>query len=253
VSRDADGEGAYLYVAAVDIADLRVLDIRDLDHVIESGHYTHPEASFQSERNSVLVHDTTIVGDRVYLAHWTGGLIILDRQALEAGEPATPLNPLDSIKPEGLHIHYAVPTTDGNFVFVEDELPSTRQESHLRLYDIRDLQSPKEVMAITLPDAWGSPHNMVVSGDLLFIGWYQDGVRVFRYDTSDPENPTMEPYAFQAVRTQRTLNPYSREFDGIWGVRLHDCVVADQPKTCIYATDISWGLLIFAMEPIGSE
>src|SRR5688500_3827397 len=38
VSRDADGNGAYLYVAAVDIFDLRVLDIRDLEHVVEAGH-----------------------------------------------------------------------------------------------------------------------------------------------------------------------------------------------------------------------
>ncbi len=165
----------------------------------------------------------------------------------------TPLNPPDSIKPDGLHIHYAAPTVDGNFVFVEDELPNKEPESHLRLYDIRDLNSPKEVMAITIPNALASPHNMVVSGDLLFVGWYQDGVRVFKYDTSDPNNPTVEPFAFKAVRSTKTLNPYSRDFDGIWGVRLHDCTVADQPKTCVYASDTSWGLLIFAMEPIGAE
>jgi hypothetical protein len=92
-----------------------------------------------------------------------------------------------------------------------------------------------------------------VSGDLLFVGWYQDGVRVFKYDTSDPDNPSVEPYAFQTVRSKKTLNPYTQIFDGIWGVRLHDCVVGEQPKTCVYASDISWGLIILAMEPIGSE
>lgn len=248
VSRDADGNGAYLYVSAVDISDLRVLDIRDLQKVSEVGHYTHPNSD-----SSNFVHDTTIVGDRVYVAHWSAGLIILDRRALEAGESVTPLNPLDSIKPEGLHVHYAAPTTDGNFVFVEDELPETGPESHLRLYDIRDLKSPKEVAAITLPDSWSAPHNLLVSGDLLFVGWYQDGVRVFKYDTSDPDNPSVEPYAFQAVRSKKTLNPYTQIFDGIWGVRLHDCAIAGQPKTCVYASDISWGLIILAMEPIGSE
>ena len=253
VSRDTEGNGAYLYVAAVDIFDLRVLDIRDLEHVTEVGHYTHPDAGIHDQKNWFIVHDTTIVGDRVYVAYWSAGLIILDRQALESGEPVIPLNPPDSIKPEGLHIHYAAPTVDGNFVFVEDELPSKEPESHLRLYDIRDLASPKEVMAIILPDAWASPHNLVVSGEFLFVGWYQDGVRVFKYDTGDPENPTVEPYAFKAVRTQRTLNPYSRDFDGIWGVRLHDCVIAGETKTCVYASDISWGLIILAMEPIGSE
>ena len=253
VSRDADGNGAYLYVSATDLFDLRVLDIRDLDHVVEVGHYTHPDADFLNVENATYVHDTTIAGDRVYIAYWTAGLIILDRRALEAGEAVTPLNPPDSIKPEGLHIHYAAPTVDGNFVFVEDEFPPTGQESHLRLYDIRDLSSPKEVLAITLPDAFASPHNMVVAGDLLFVGWYQDGVRVFQYDTSDPNKPTVEPFAYKAVRSTKTYNPYSRDFDGIWGVRLHSCEVAGQAKTCIYATDISWGLLIFAMDPIESE
>ena len=249
VSRDADGNGAYLYVSAVDIFDLRVLDIRDLEHVTEVGHYTHPHAGMQDENNWFIVHDTTIVGDRVYVAHWSAGLIILDRQELEAGKSVTPLNPLGSIDPEGLHIHHAYPTIDENFVFVEDELPSKPPESHLRLYDIRDLGSPKEVAAITLPDSWGAPHNLLVSGDLLFVGWYQDGVRVFKYNTSDPDNPSVEPYAFQAVRDQRTLNPSSQIFDGIWGVRLHECEVAGQPRTCVFASDLTWGLLILAMEP----
>ncbi len=107
--------------------------------------------------------------------------------------------------------------------------------------------------AITLPDSWGAPHNLLVSGDLLFVGWYQDGVRVFKYDTTDPDNPTVEPYAFKAVRSETTLNPYTQIFDGIWGVRLHECEVAGEPRTCVFASDISWGLLIFAMEPTAPE
>ena len=253
VSRDAEGNGAYLYVSAVDIFDLRVLDIRDLANVKEAGRYTHPDAGFYNERNVFVVHDTTIVGNRVYVAYWKSGLIILNRQDLESGGRVTPLNPLDSIAPWGLNIHHAFPTTDENFVFVEDEFPLKPPESRLRLYDIRDLQDPKEVVTITLPDSLGAPHNLLVSGDLLFVGWYQDGVRVFKYDTSDPDKPTVEPYAFKAVRAEQTLNPTTQTLDGIWGVRLHDCIIADQPKTCVYASDISWGLIILAMEPIGSE
>ncbi|HEU0295977.1 MAG TPA: hypothetical protein VFR47_24770 [Anaerolineales bacterium] len=249
VSRDANGNGAYLYVSAVDIFDLRVLDIRDLEHVTEVGHYTHPDAGFYNQRNIFFVHDTTIVGDRVYVAHWSAGLIILDRQALEAGEEVEPLNPLDSIAPWGLQIHQAYPTTDGQFVFVEDEFPAKTPESRLRLYDIRDLQAPREVAAITLADSWGAPHNLLVSGNKLFVGWYQDGVRVFQYDTRDPEHPSVQPYAFQAVRKEFTTNPYTDIFDGIWGVRVHDCLVGGQPRTCVYASDLTWGLLILAMEP----
>jgi hypothetical protein len=249
VSRDADGNGAYLYVSAVDIFDLRVLDIRDLENVTEAGRYRHPDAGFYNERNWFFVHDTTIVGDRVYVAYWSAGLIILDREALETGKRAVPLNPLDSIDPWGLQIHHAFPTTDENFVFVEDELPTREPESRLRLYDIRDLRSPKEVAAITLPDSFGAPHNLLVSGDQLFVGWYQDGVRVYRYDTSDPENPTVEPSAFQSVRDGFSTNPTSGVFDGVWGVRLHECEVAGQPTTCVYASDITYGLIILALEP----
>jgi hypothetical protein len=226
-----------------------VLDIRDLEHVSEVGHYTHPDAGFYNERNWFIVHDTTIVDDRVYVAYWSAGLIILDRQALEAGKAVKPLNPLDSIDPWGLQIHHAFPTTDGEFVFVEDEFASAQPESRLRLYDIRDLQSPKEVAAIALPDSWGAPHNLLVSGDRLFVGWYQDGVRVYKYDTSDPEHPSVEPYAFKAVRANLTRNPSSGKYDGIWGVRLHECVVAGQPMTCVFASDITYGLIILAIEP----
>jgi hypothetical protein len=252
VSRDADGNGAYLYVSAVDIFDLRVLDIRDLENVVEAGRYTHPDAGYYNDRNLFLVHDTTIVDDRVYVAYWSAGLVILDRQELEAGNTVQPLNPLDSIDPWGLQIHHAFPTTDGQFVFVEDEFHASPPESHLRLYDVRDLESPKEVAALTLPDSLGSPHNLLVSGNRLFVGWYQDGVHVFEYDTSNPERPSVEPYAFKAVRSKRTSNPLLASmgpFDGIWGVRLHECEVDGQQTTCVFASDITYGLIILALEP----
>jgi hypothetical protein len=252
VSRDADGNGAFLYVSAVDIFDLRVLDIRDLENVVEAGHYTHPDAGIYNERNVFLVHDTTIVDDRVYVAYWSAGVVILDRQALEAGETVKPLNPLDSIDPWGLYAHHAFPTEDGQFVFVEDEFADDVPESHLRLYDIRDMQSPKEVAALTVPDSLGAPHNLLVSENRLFVGWYQDGVRVFEYDTSNPEQPSVEPYAFHAVRSTRTSNRLLESigaFDGIWGVRLYECEVAGEPTTCVFASDITYGLLILALEP----
>jgi hypothetical protein len=249
VSRDADGNGAYLYVSAVDIFDLRVLDIRDLENVVEAGRYTHPDAGYYNDRNVFVVHDTTIVDDRVYVAYWSAGVVILDRQALEAGKRVRPLNPLDSIDPWGLYAHHAFPTTDGQFVFVEDEFATDMPESHLRLYDIRDLESPKEVTAIAIPDSLGAPHNLLVSGNRLFVGWYQDGVRVFEYDTSDPEQPSVEPYAFKAVRSTRTRNIGGDPYDGIWGVRLHECQVGGEPTTCVFASDITYGLVVLALEP----
>lgn len=251
VSHDANGDGAYLYASTQDTFDLHVLDIRDLDHVTEAGHYAHPEAGFHNQRDLYFVHDTTIAGDRVYVAYWSAGLIILDRRKLEAGESVTPLNPLDSIAPFGLDIHHAFPTVDGQFVFVEDEVNFAPPQSQLRMYDIRDLAAPRKVAAISLDDPFSAPHNLLVSGDLLFVGWYSDGVRVFKYDTSDPDHPSVEPYAFKAVRAKRTVGIIVENdiYDGIWGVRLHDCVLGGQPQTCVYASDLTRGLIILALEP----
>jgi hypothetical protein len=81
------------------------------------------------------------------------------------------------------------------------------------------------------------------------VGWYQDGVRVYEYDTSDPEHPSVNPYAFKAVRFARTDNLVGDPYDGIWGVRLHECEVAGHATTCVYASDITYGLIILALEP----
>lgn len=249
ISADANGDGAFVYVSSIVTNDLRVLDIRDLALVREINHYTHPDAGSPSSGEENFVHDTTIVGDRVYVAYWSAGAAILDRRQVESGEDVTPLNPPGSIAPEGLQIHHAFPTADGNFLFVEDEVNYDPPKSQLRLYDIRDLSDPKEVAQITLDKPYSSPHNLLVSGDLLFVGWYTDGVRVFKYDTSDPAHPTVEPYAFKVVRPEKTVGVFGSDiYDGVYGVRLHDCELLGQPLRCVYASDLTRGLLVLAME-----
>jgi hypothetical protein len=136
VSTDAAGNGAYLYVSSNDTYDLRIVDLRDLANPREVNHYTHPDAGFYNTRNEFFVHDTTIAGDRVYVAYWSAGAIILDRERLEAGRRTGPMNPLDSLDPWGLQIHHAFPVHGGDYVYLEDEIHS-RDYPRLRLYDIR--------------------------------------------------------------------------------------------------------------------
>jgi hypothetical protein len=249
VGEAADGNGAFLYVAAVDESYLSVLDIRDLADVTEAGRYVHPDAGFYNGRNDFYVHDTTLDDERVYVSYWSAGVLILDRDELEAGR-ANLLNPLDSIDPWGLQIHHAYPVPGGQFLFVEDEVNYDTGRGQVLLYDIRNVERPKEVAEISLDAPFGSPHNLLVAEDRLYVGWYQDGVRVFRFDVSDPEHPVVEPYAFQAVRTKRTHNPdYGDVWDGIWGLRLSGCQVDGRPTNCIYASDITYGLMILEDAP----
>ena len=66
---------------------------------------------------------------------------------------------------------------------------------------------------------------------------------------SNPDDPQVEPYAFKATRPEKTTGVFGSDiFDSIYGVRLHDCEIDGQPMTCIYASDLTRGLLILAME-----
>ncbi len=244
VDVDANGDGSTILVSSDDTADMRVLDIRDLDQAREVGRYIRSDA----DAKSIFVHDSTIAGERVYVAYWGGGLVILDKAQLESGAEVTPLNEPGSIDPDGFEVHHSYPTADGNFVFIEDEIDGKRRRmSQVRLWDIRDLSAPREVLDVELEDPIASPHNLLVDGDLLYVGWYQEGVRVFRYDASDPERPLVEPAYAQRVRARKTPGVFDSPYDGIWGVRVHDCEVEGKTTTCIYASDLTLGLIILAL------
>jgi hypothetical protein len=160
------------------------------------------------------------------------------------------LNPKASILPRGLQIHHAYPTEDDQFLFVEDEVNYDGERAQLWLFDIRDLSDPRQVSAISLEAPFSSPHNLLVVGDLLYVGWYSDGVRVFRYDVGNPDDPLVEPFAFKAVRPKKTTGVFGSDiYDGIYGVRLSPCELESGPTTCIYASDLTRGLLILALDP----
>jgi hypothetical protein len=251
IDTDTDGDATFLLASARDTFDLRVLDIRDLHSIRQVNTYhlhAHPHGGVSTNFKGSYVHDSTIAGDRVYVSYWNAGVMILDKRRLLAGEPpdSLALNPPNSIAPLDFNVHHSFPTADGNFLFVEAEDHIT---GGLRLFDIRDPARPREVLTIDLDTPRGAPHNLLVVGDLLLVGWYNDGVQVFRYDVSDPTRPIVAPIASQAVRAKVGDNIY----DGIWGVRTHSCQVRGQERLCIYASDLRLGVVILALEATESR
>src|SRR5262249_20865612 len=120
---DENGDGAYLLASVRDTFDLRVLDIRDLENVREVGVYhlhDHPHAGPPDFEGS-FVHDTTIAGDRVFVAYWGAGVMILNKRQLVSGGAVAALNAPRSIATPGFNAHHAYPTPDGQFLFVEAE------------------------------------------------------------------------------------------------------------------------------------
>lgn len=254
VDVDENGDGNFIMVTSDDTTDLRVIDIRDLDNIHEVNAYPHPVPSFYAPGfPSTFVHDSTIVGDRVYISYWDGGVMIVDKHKLEAGAPPEEvvLNPANSIDPAGFEVHHSYPTLDGNFLFIEDEVNFAPPFSQLRLFDIRDLSQPDELLRITIDDPLSSPHNLLIEDDLLFVGWYKNGIRIYRFDLSDPADPIVEPVAFQAVRDEEpdtgAFN-FRDIFDGIYGVRVHECEIEGRTTTCVYASDLTLGLIILELD-----
>lgn len=250
IDTDAEGNATWLIVSDVDTFSARAIDIRDLDNPRETNFYhlhAHPHVvANQPVLN--YVHDSYVGTDKIYLANWLAGVVILDKAKFEAGVPQRELviKPDDGDPvPGGFRVHYNVPIANGDFLFIQDELNAN---NGIRLLDIRNPGQPKTVWVETNPQGLNAPHNFVVKDDLLFVGWYNDGVQVYRFDISDPDNPTVKPVAFQSVRPPNIKVSRDRYFDGVWGVRVNDCTLKTIRRICVYVTDMSGGLSILALK-----
>ena len=233
VEPDAAGQGAWLYLTADEPDDLRVLDIRNLQNIVEVGQYKEP--------GSTYIHDITVVNGRVYVSYWEAGLVILDAASLKPGVQPAPLNPFGSIKPAGFRVHHALPTPDGRYVFIQDEITSGLNFQAVRMVDIRDLGQPREVAALGMP--YRQAHNLLVENNRLYVGWYESGLQGWDIDTTDPAAPKLT----QAV--QHTLrSTFTGGFHGAWGVAKLPCQVAVFTRTCLYLGDIEMGLDIVALQ-----
>ena len=242
IINDARGNAEYLLAAASDTYDLRVLDISNLSDIQEINayhHHSHPHGIGAS-----YAHKTTTIDNRIYVSHWDGGVMILDKAALLSGrdnkdvEMTTP----GSITAPIFAAHDAYPTKDGKFLFVNDAFLSG---SGLRLFDIRDPARAQFVLTIDFEGLSSKRHIILVQDDLLFVPWFEEGVRVFRYDVSQPDKPVFEPVAFQEVRERP-----ADILDGVTRLRLHTCQVNGETRTCVYASDMTLGLIILALDDI---
>jgi hypothetical protein len=247
IGTDTQGNATFVVVSDVDTFSARAVDIRDMENPRETNFYhlhAHPH-TVPDQPVLNYVHDSYVGEDKVYLANWLAGVVILDKDKFEAGLPQEPviIKPTDDVAPGGFRVHYVVPVAAGDFLFIQDELNA---DNGIRLLDNRDPKQPKTVWVDKNIGGVNAPHNFVVRDDLLFVGWYNDGVRVYRFDVSDPDKPVVEKIASQEVRRNKNISR-ERYFDGIWGVRVNDCMVKNAPRTCIYASDMSGGLIVLAL------
>jgi hypothetical protein len=128
-------------------------------------------------------------------------------------------------------------------------LPSEKHSGGLRIWDISNLAAPRQLAVYQTPDSAAFPppddgfytvHNPEVAGNVAYLSWYSDGLRVL--DISDPANPReIASYVPPAAH-----NPFGVEFPNrtlVWGVHLAGDLVL--------LSDINGGLYVLRVDVSG--
>ncbi len=202
---------------------MRILSLANPQNPVEVGFYNPDPANFADDW---YVHDSHVVGTRVYLSCIFGGFV----RVLETADPAAPQEIASWTYP-GAFTHNAWTTGDGRHLFVTDEV----RGEPLKVFDISNLSSPLLVGAVTSnPDA--IVHNVHVKGDTAFASNYSEGVRLL--DVTDPTTPAEFGYydTFPGKPTS--------VFDGCWEVAPYF------PSGVIIASDRQTGLYVLRSSPV---
>jgi hypothetical protein len=262
VSTDSNGDADYAWLSGGHegfggnpITFMVVLTLGDLSqpnpNPIETGRYIRPGETCNSYYfDCQFDHDSNVVGNRVYLSYWNAGVLVFDKETLAHNINPTPLNPLDSISQVNFSVHHMVPTTDGKFVIAEDEIRGGTGFEKLRLFNIENIASPSYVGGVTGGDPTSEAaqaHNQIIKNlgphhDLLLSAWYLAGYRLYDIDSSG-STPVVTPVGAHGLRTSGSY----AGFGGVWGVDQLPCTVRGIQTTCIYSSDMKYGLIVDAL------
>lgn len=171
--------------------------------------------------------DVAVVGNRLYVSHWTYGLTVSDI--------TTPTSPRFLGRHAGSASRTAAVGVIGNRTLAFDG--GQDWGAHMRVLDMSNPQSVTQVGEFRLRDEV-SIRSLTLSGTKLYVAYYQDGLRVL--DVSVPGEPRQVGY----------YNTW-RETDAGRGVTFFDGLnaIAVPGDGYVYATDSSRGLLVFRETP----
>ncbi|MCK8498326.1 LVIVD repeat-containing protein [Myxococcus fulvus] len=172
-------------------------------------------------------HDVFVHGDRLYISNDTTGFHIMD------------ISDLDDVRHLGDYLqpgffgifshHNAVGTFAGRtLAFVGGEFTA----SHVRVLDVTDPTNIPLIGTFRMRPLT-SMHNLLLRGNLLYVAWYQEGLRVL-----DVSHPT-QPRQLAHFNTYRETDPRRGNgiFEGAFGVRIPG-------DGFVYLVDSSRGLII---------
>ena len=189
--------GTHVYLTDDATGSLRVIELNDPKTPREIARWQTRAVGGR------MLHDVDVRDGLAHLSYWNEGVVILDiGNGIKGGSPANPqlvsqykydLNALyrDVEREGGPGFVRGTHTAwrKGNYVFVGDEvfsaqpqgiqmpgLPLGKANGRLHVIDVSDYARPREVAWYEPTD--GGTHNVWVTGDTLYLGDYQGGLRV---------------------------------------------------------------------------
>lgn len=267
------GDGLYIYATADITADLRVLSINPVNYgggsvsaPVEQGVYRSTQANAAVDGNTyddVYVHDVTVQDGIVYASYWLDGLHVFDADEIRGGGQTAAdvlteltIGHVDITDPsfnsgEPFLVHHAYPSADGNHVFVEDEITFIAGDQPVQMFDT---VSGALVDGLTIDDSTGDvpvipAHNLEVSGDRLYVGWYQAGLQAWDFDGAGFLGSGLIPRTADSHH-QAQVKSTDGFYDGAWGIRVRELAAVPEGggapalSTFAFQSDREFGLIV---------
>ncbi len=179
------------------------------------------------------VHDAFARNDTAFLNCGNDGLFVVDFSTVTTmGDLPIDLAMLSSY-PDAGYNHSGWLNDDGTLYIMQDE----NHGYDVKILDVSDLSNISVLATFNSGvDSQSMAHNGIIKGDLAYIPYYHDGLRVF--DISDPSNP-VQTWEYD------TYAPNSHaSYKGAWGVYPYlssgNIIVSDM-QTGLYIIDVTSG------------
>lgn len=226
-------EGDLVYAVHNGTSDIHIIDISDPANPDEVGRWGMPESDNKS------LHDVIVQDGYAYLSYWDDGAVMLDVGAgTHGGTPTEPAFVSRHSYPIG-NTHTA--WRAGRYLFVGDEIfpdiwdadTPIEARGYIHVLDMEDPENPVEVARYEVPEA--GAHNIWVEGDLLYVGYYQAGLRVVDISgelRGDLYRQGREIAVLKTIDSESTVPNWGMT----WGAQIH--------KGHIFTSDLNSGLWV---------
>lgn len=259
-------DGHHAFATDDATGSLRIIDFSDPANPMEAARWEIPREVQAFDVLGLIeispqryLHDVFVADGLAYLAYWRDGLVILDiGNGVRGGSITDPQlvsryrysHP--ELYPEGFIAGTHAVFRYGDYVFVGDEsYPGTADlearsrfptRGLLHVIDVSDIERPRRV-------AWWDPvefgvHNLWVEDDVLYIGAYDGGVRVFDVSGELRGDLGLQGRQIDALHTG-SLEGYRPNVALAWGAVPHrDHVFVSDINTGLWITRLAAGRLV---------